>query len=60
MGESNEAGDNKWLSAAINTYFEKAERQGSIQEWSTKLITCCAEAVTGVTSKTAKLSWVKV
>ena len=46
----------------VKTYFEKAETQDNTQEWSSRvtLITFCAEAVTRVTLKTVKLSWVKV
>ena len=71
VGESNEAGDNCVAFAlshnmrVVNTYFEMAERhkityKSGTAESQILLIPFCAEAVTRVTSKTAKLSWVKV
>ena len=70
MCESNEVGENvvdfamRHTMIVVNTYFEKAEghkitfKSGAAESQIDYIF--CAEAVTRVTSKRAKLSWMKV
>ncbi len=61
VGESNEAGYNCVAFAmSHNMRMVNTRLNTRVEQQSHSLITFCAEAVTRVTLKTAKLSWVKV